>query len=793
GIDKNSNGQVFFFPLAGSSDSMIIACENTISLYNNQKNIVYYKNSFSEIQKSPFIKYYKLNDGSIYCIIDNNAYIFDASEKTVEVVSNIHPQSAFGQIINMFIDANGIQWFGSNGSGILKRDPQKKRFKSYKFPHPNSAIISLTLPLKNPFLERLQMLGGFGNLILDNDGIYRAILKKSKSKLNPVTLYAHDPKSNSTTQLADIPFTHIYPFIYNDSKNRIWLYYHDSLKKNYIAQFNKVNNAVVAAYEIPETIESPEPYISQFYLDNKGIMWLATINGLYAFDEKNKAWKHWKNKPKNIKSISADGVLSICPDPMEPEKYLWIGTEGGGINRFEKATGDCIRYDENNGLPNDVTYCILSDSLNNLWISTNKGLSCFNPLEKKFINYTSDDGLPSDEFNRYTAMYMRNEELMFGGVNGYVIFNPKEVLKRQPAAPLVFTSISVLNKTINWPNNHKNVDAPVGYCKKLTLLPGQNIFSISFATLEYRNNQKKMYKYRLDGFDDDWSVPSSKNEVTYTNLNPGHYTFYVKGANTDGVWNDDAIRLSIVVQPFWYQTLMFKFLSLSFLVYLLYVFYRYRLKQGLKIEKLRNRIARDLHDEIGSTLSSISIYAAAAKKVSAGNEKAVNILSKINTGTSEMMEAMSDIVWAVNTGSGHFYDLVNRVRSFAVQVTEAKNIELHFTDNNDLPEISLNMEQRKNIYLICKEAVSNAAKYSGCTLLEVLIRTENRKLHILIRDNGVGFDSSRFESDPTGHSLGGNGIKNMRHRAAEIDAKLTLYSNLGDGTSIELIAPCKIS
>ena len=158
-----------------------------------------------------------------------------------------------------------------------------------------------------------------------------------------------------------------------------------------------------------------------------------------------------------------------------------------------------------------------------------------------------------------------------------------------------------------------------------------------------------------------------------------------------------------------------------------------------------------------------------------------------------MMEAMSDIVWAVNTGSGHFYDLVNRFRSFVVQVTEEKNIELHFTDNKDLPEIALNMEQRKNIYLICKEAVSNAVKYSGCTLLEVLICTENHRLHILIHDNGKGFESSSFESDTSGHSFGGNGIKNMRYRAAEIDAKLTLYSNLGDGTSIELIAPCKIS
>jgi signal transduction histidine kinase len=337
------------------------------------------------------------------------------------------------------------------------------------------------------------------------------------------------------------------------------------------------------------------------------------------------------------------------------------------------------------------------------------------------------------------------------------------------------------------------LNTAIGYAKQLTLNPGQNIFSISFATLEYRSNVKKMYKYKLEGFDKDWTNPGSRNEVTYTNLSPGTYTFYVTGANTDGVWNQTPISMKIIVLPYWYQTLLFKIVLFSLLAIALYAFYRYRLKQGLKLEKLRNRIARDLHDEIGSTLSSISIYAASAKKVSAGNDKAENILSKINSGTSEMMEAMSDIVWAVNTGSGHFYDLANRVRSFAVQVTEAKNMELRFTENKDLPDLALNMEQRKNIYLICKEAVSNAVKYSECTLLEVLITKENRRLHIHIHDNGKGFESNRLEANNSAHSFGGNGIKNMRSRAAEIGAVLELNTFPGAGTSLKLIVPIKKS
>ena len=791
GIKEKTHGYVYFFPISGASDSMIIAYNSTIAHYNNKTGKIFYKKSLSETPESNFDKYFKLNDGSIYTLTDSSANIYNPANRETEIVLTNFPSKSYCVIFTLFTDVNGIQWFGSNGCGIFKRDPRKKRFKSFKDVHPKEVFSKLPPSLMPPISPKFIVAPEFGDVVLDKDGIYWALLMKNYETYTR-DLYSHDTKTGNITFYNKFSYDFFRAYIHY-TNGELWLICTDKTKKYFIARFDKRTGAQTTSYKIPESFDSPEPYISQLYKDNHGVMWLASINGLYALNVKNETWKHWKNIPNDKQSISADGVLSICPDPNEPDKYLWLGTEGGGMNRFEISTGNCINYNENNGLPNNVAYCILSDSLNNLWISTNKGLSCFDPLHKTFRTYTYDDGLPGSEFNRYAALRMQNGELMFGGVGGFVIFNPKEVLTKQPAAPLVFTSVTISNNTISWPNDNKNIDAPIGFAKVITLQPGQNIFSINFATLEYRSNQKKMYKYKLDGFDTDWSNPSSKNEVTYTNLSPGNYTFYVMGANTDGIWNEKTISMDIVVKPFWYQTLLFKFLSIALFAYLLYSFYHYRLHQRLQIEKIRNRIARDLHDEIGSTLSSISIYAAAAKKVITGNDKADNILSKINTGTSEMMEAMSDIVWAVNTGSGHFYDLVNRVRSFVVQVTEEKNIELHFTDNKDLPEIALNMEQRKNIYLICKEAVSNAVKYSGCTLLEVLISTENHRLHILIHDNGKGFESSSFESDTSGHSFGGNGIKNMRYRAAEIDAKLTLYSNLGDGTSIELIAPCKIS
>ncbi|MEQ1552912.1 MAG: two-component regulator propeller domain-containing protein [Ferruginibacter sp.] len=791
GIDANANGMVSFFWVQGNPANTIIAFNNKIIQYNENSQKITQQITLPNTNSSIFYKFFLLNDSSIGSITDSLVYIYQLKSGKI-IVSKRNKSLTNGTIISFFTNANGIEWYGSAGFGITKIDPRKKLFKSFKGAYKANDLWRLPPVYMPTIAQQLRGPYGFKQIALDKQGIYWAYLRNASSPIS--FLLSNNTKTGTTSTHPGLPDNYTSQInIYNDPQDRLWIYYQDRFNKNNIARMDKKTGTMLKRYSIPDDIETPEPFVSQFYLDQLGIMWLATINGLYSFNESSNEWRHWKNIPSNNGSLSADGILTICPDPTLPNKYLWIGTEGAGFNRFEKSTGNCIRYDEKDGLPNNVAYCILSDSLNNIWISTNKGLSCFNPAQKTFKNFTDEDGLPGNEFNRHSAMYLQNGELLFGGVDGFVIFNPKEVLQKQSAAPLAFTSISVLNKPINWKTDSSNLKAPIGYAKTLTLKPGQDIFSISFATLEYRSNAKKMYKYKLEGFDKDWTNPSSKNEVTYTNLSPGSYTFYVMGANSDGIWNEKPISFKIIVLPYWYQTILFKMAVLLLLALALYAFYRYRLSQVLKLEKLRNRIARDLHDEIGSTLSSISIYAASAKKVVAGNQKADGILSKINAGTSEMMEAMSDIVWAVNTGSGRFDDLANRLRSFAVQVTEAKNIELWFTDNKDIPDIALNMEQRKNIYLICKEAISNAVKYSNCTLLAVQINKKQNWLLIHIQDNGKGFAANNPEAAISENSFGGNGIKNMKSRADEIGTYFEIISTAGKGTDVILEIPLKKS
>jgi two-component sensor histidine kinase/frataxin-like iron-binding protein CyaY len=565
------------------------------------------------------------------------------------------------------------------------------------------------------------------------------------------------------------------------------------LKKKYLYKIDKTSGKIEATYPFPNCNNNETgTFVNNFYVDNNKVVWMATKLGLYSFNKDKNEWKNWRNLPNDKTSISNDKILSICPDPKEPAKYLWLGTEGSGFSKFEIATGKCVHFSGKDGLPNDVCYGILSDSLGSLWISTNNGLSCFIPYSQslskgggRFRNFTEDDGIMGNEFNRWQFMKLANGNLMFGGVEGITMFNPIGILEKQKPVPLIFTGLSISNKTIHFKTDSTVINAPIEYAKTISLPVDKNNFTISFASLEYRSNQNKYYTYKLVGLDNNFTEPSNRNEAVYTNLSPGTYTLVVKGTNTDGVWSDKEISIEIVVPPHWYQTWWFFSLVGLLVLFILFQFNQYKIGQAIKLEKLRNRIAIDLHDEIGSTLSSIALFSEAAKKMNT-NDSADKVLNKINTSTTEMMEAMSDIVWAVNNKNDKLENVMNRMRDFAVQICEPKEINLHFTDNKNIANVELDMVQRKNTYLIFKEAINNAVKYSHCKNIWVEVDCSKNSFQLSIKDDGKGFNTNETTVD---NKFGGNGLKNMQQRANEINATISINTKINLGTLVDLKMP----
>ncbi len=227
-----------------------------------------------------------------------------------------------------------------------------------------------------------------------------------------------------------------------------------------------------------------------------------------------------------------------------------------------------------------------------------------------------------------------------------------------------------------------------------------------------------------------------------------------------------------------------------------YSIYRYRLQQAMKLQHLRNRIAADLHDEIGSTLSSISLAGTVIRhKLKANHPEVDGLLHKINHNTQTMMEAMSDIVWAVNTKNDRFDQVLHRMRAFAVEILEPNDITVHFDSSPNITHLHLDMQQRKNLYLIFKEVIHNAAKYAQCDNVWVILEYTHGKLKMEVRDDGVGYDMQPIkedmihgsDTDLIRKSMGGNGIHNMYQRALELRGKLDIHASPGQGTNVTLV------
>lgn len=737
----------------------------------------------------------RLPDGNYYFTSSIQSYFFNSKAYTLLPIKRVMGSTSC-------TDRNGILWVGTPGNGLVKYDPAKALFRNIK----QEDNLKFSYHNKGSLLYRTPKGPAFFNIynnkttpllppgIWKDGRIIREFLNTGNSKNWIVCVNEYNQKyflilfDDHTGKIIEKEITGFLTAmplrLFADRSNRLWIGAFDSKGYPVLWRINNDNLETEAVYPVPAKSQNFfGQFISASWQDDNGIFWFATLQGLYNFNEKNKKWQYWQHVATDKNSISGDQLLSILPDPTYPGKYLWLGTEGSGLNRFEIATGKFKHYSDREGLPNNVIYGLLSDNAGNIWMSSNKGISCLNPQNNTIRSFNVMDGLPGDEFNRHEYFKHPNGELLFGGVEGAVIFNPSAVLKKESAPTIVFTGLSVYNKPVDYLSSPTILDEPITYAQTITLTHDNNMFSISFAALEFRDAGKKYYKYKLEGYDKQWIESGNKNEATYTNLPPGTYTFHVTGAGSCDNWNTNGASIKVIILPAWYQTWWFRIGMVAAITGLIFAFYRYRLKQVIHLQSIRNNIASDLHDEIGSTLSSISLSSAVIQKKLKNNSVEVDgLLRQISTNTDDMMEAMSDIVWAVNTKNDGFESIINRMRAFAIQLLEPKNINLHMNTTAIHGNIILNMRQRKNFYLIFKEAIHNCAKYAQCKNCWVDIVKESDRIILKIKDDGCGFDLSEINQE----SLGGNGLHNMQSRAKEMKGTLTIESKTGNGTDLTL-------
>ncbi|MGH7595729.1 MAG: two-component regulator propeller domain-containing protein [bacterium] len=701
----------------------------------------------------------------------------------------------------VFRDQSGNLWIGTHLGGLNKFDLKPKKFWHYRHdPHRPESLQNdfvnavhespdRTLWIgTNIGLDKLERDGkAFQHLALlppetQNGKIYVAAiwqqdantlwlgtlgegLLKYQIATGAVKQFKHDPQNS--TSLSDNRVN----ALHQSRRGTLWLGTWGGLNAFDLASETPTGAAFASFQPDPQ---NPHSLSHQEVLcisdDRNGNIWIGTNGGgLNKFDPVTKRFTHFVHDPQDPHSLSHNIVTAIFEDASGS---LWFGTSDG-LNRFGAEREQFIHYLEADGLPNGKICGILGDGDGNLWISTWGGISRFNPTLRQFRNYDRADGLGGQSFRDGAAFRSPEGELFFGGIHGLNRFYPQNVQDDLRPPSVIITSFKVFDMPAQ-------LDTAIAAIKTIKLSYRENFFSFEFAALDYTRPQKNRYAYKMDGFDKNWIQSGTRRYASYTNLDAGTYQFRVRGSNHDGVWNEQGAAVRLVITPPFWKTWWFRILAAAAIIGLLALVYRYRVSQLLEVERLRVRIASDLHDDIGASLTKISLHSELIEESSEPNEIR-DSLRKIGAMSRELVTTMSDVVWSIDARNDTVGDLVDRMRDFVVDILSAKGVVVMFDLAGLEVQKKLPVHLRQNIYLIFKEAINNIAKHAAASRVEVQIKNVEGKFCMTIRDDGQGWRENEYEKS-TGH-----GLRNMKMRAVRIGGHLDISKN--DGCTVSLTAP----
>jgi signal transduction histidine kinase/ligand-binding sensor domain-containing protein len=467
---------------------------------------------------------------------------------------------------------------------------------------------------------------------------------------------------------------------------------------------------------------------------------------------------------------------------------LWLASEQGLI-AYNELTKKSTVFDEATGLTNSYIYAILPQDDTTLWISTNNGLYTAKihytagGITAQFMNYTSKDGLQSNEFN--TGAYFRGSDgtLIFGGIAGINWFRPAAI-RSNPYKPVpVITEIAV-NDSIYAGHN-------AFLQNKLELSYESNTISLTFKALEFTRPEQNSFAYKLEGLDKDW-VYTATDKIRYSNLPPGNYRFLLKARNNESTWNDEPLVLSIIINPPYWETWWFRSLCILVVASMIFAISRYYIHQkvlvktrelekqhALNMERLR--ISKDVHDDIGSGLSKISLISALANNKLDGNIHLGKDIYQISSISKELVDNMRDLIWVLNPDNTTLDNLISRIREYCADYLDGTGIAGIFDFPDNIPARAINREVQRNIFSTIKEAVNNCVKHSGATEIVIALSTDNDVLSIRITDNGSGISDSTKGS--------GNGLRNMKYRIESIGGQFAIQAPSGSGATISIAIP----
>jgi ligand-binding sensor domain-containing protein/two-component sensor histidine kinase len=567
----------------------------------------------------------------------------------------------------------------------------------------------------------------------------------------------------------------------------------------------------LAAYGPEEGLEAPQ--IFRLFEDSRSDVWISSISaatrGLSLFERKTGTLRDLA-RLDGLPSPVDDLARSFAEDPsgsvwlgfnsglaryanatmsfftprtglpagpirdmhVDARGRLWLASERGGLVRVDNPSASVptfVNYTVANGLSSNNLFAITEDLDGYLYIGGGTGIDRFDPATERVRRFTQADGLPPGLVRG--AYRDRHGVLWFGTSNGIARLAPAPERTRMPPSILIggLRVASVPYRISPFGEQHLSLaDLP----------PDAHQLEIEFAGLGFGPGEVLRYEYKLEGAGTKWSPQGARRAVTYASLSPGQYTFAVRAVNSDGIASASPATISFSVLPRFWQRWWFIAIVALTIGLAGTLAYRYRVARLLEVANMRTHIATDLHDDIGANLTRIALLSEVAQRT---REEAP--LVSIATVARESVAAMSDIVWAINPRREGLLDLTRRMRQHASELFTLRGIALRFDAPAGAETQRLGIDVRRDVLLIFKEAVNNAARHSGCTAVEIAIRVERGRLLLSVTDDGAGFDSLQ--------AADGQGLASMRQRASRIRGTLRIEPAAPSGTAVVLSVPIR--
>ena len=558
--------------------------------------------------------------------------------------------------------------------------------------------------------------------------------------------------------------------IYGDNAGAIWV--------GTLGGLNRLQDGGITTYTTKDGLSSDD--VRAIHEDRAGVLWIGTYGGGISRLQ-NGQFSHITRR----EGLSDNFAWCIHEDT---DGIIWIGTENG-LNRIKNGRVSCFSVQQ--GLFDNVVNDLLEDNQGNLWISCNRGIYRVSKAQLdavaegtrrtvEHVSYGISDGMLSSETNgeiQPAACKTQDGRLWFPTTDGVVVIEPDKITLNDLPPPVVIEEVLMDGLPLN-PNQASRLEPGHG-----------NVLEVHYTANSLVAPEKVQFRYCLDGCDQKWVEAGTRRVAYYTNLGPGDYTFRVTGCNNHGIWNETGAIFRFYLAPRFYRTWTFFVICGLAVILSGYGLHWIRLGVVRKIERLeklhalekeRARIASEMHDDLGASLTQIALLSELANRELPQADRAAEHIGKILGTTREVFRAMDEIVWAVNPKHDTLSSLVGYLSNYAQDFLRPAGIRCRLDVPTHLPPYPLTAEQRHNLFLTVKEALNNVAKHAAAE--EVWFRVGLNSAHctVSIEDNGRGF--------PVGTtSPGRNGLSNMKERLAAIGGELKLSSRSGGGTKLELI------